>query len=103
MSEPLYEVVSPVPQSDGGDDSFVDRVGLDLNGKTIAELCDMEMVTGWFPPVRAELQRRYPDLKILPLEEFGLTHGSKEHQVIEELPDRLRDADVDLVVSGLGT
>src|ERR1700720_4965741 len=97
----LEHVVWPLGPvvSDGGEVVLGQRPGIDLNGKTVAELCDMEMLTEWFPPIRAELQRRYPDLKILPLDEFGLTHGPNEHQVIEELPDRLRDAGVDLVIS----
>ena len=71
-------------------------------GKTIAELCDMEQVAGWFPPVRAELQRRFPEATIVPWEEFGLTHGPYEHEVVEALPGKLREQRVDLVISAVG-
>ena len=101
--EPTYDVVWPLGAVAAEGVELGTRPGVDLNGKTVAELCDMEMLMGWFPPVRSELQRRFPDVRIIPFQEFGLTHGPYEHEVIESLPDRLRDKGVDLVISSLGT
>ena len=47
-----------------------------LNGKTICELSDFT----WedyrtFPLIREQLQRRFPDVKIIPYTEFPLIYG----------------------------
>ena len=33
---------------------------------------------------------------------FGNTHGSDEREVLEALPDKLRELGVDAVISGMG-
>jgi hypothetical protein len=101
--EATYAVVWPLGEVAAEQVELGERTGVDLNGKVVAELCDMEMLIDWFPPVRAELERRYPDAKILSWDEFGLTHGPNEHEVIEALPAKLRENGVDLVISSLGT
>ena len=50
----------------------------DLKGKTICELSDYE----WedyrtFPLIRELLQKRFPDLNIIPYTEFPCTYGVK--------------------------
>lgn len=97
---PVYQVVWPLGKEVSEEIDFSDRVQ-DLNGKTIAELQDVEHGR-WFPVLREELKRRYPDVKIVDFETFGLTHGPHERQVIEELPTKLREYGVDAVISGVG-
>ena len=101
--EATFAVVWPLGEVATEEVALGERPGVDLNGRVVAELCDMEMLIDWFPPVHAELERRFPDVRILAWDEFGLTHGPKEHEVIEQLPEKLRAKEVDLVISSLGT
>jgi hypothetical protein len=79
---------------------FASRV-TDLNGLTVVELQNMEWGT-WFSFIRPELQRRYPDLTVIPGEVFGFTHGPDEAEVIANLPAKLAEYKVDAVISGIG-
>jgi hypothetical protein len=73
-----------------------------LDGKTIGELWDY-LFRGdeIFPILEAELGRRFPNVKFVHWKTFGSTHGSTEHKVIAEMPDRLRTLGVDAVISGM--
>jgi hypothetical protein len=73
-----------------------------LDGKTIGELWDY-LFRGdeIFPILEAELGRRFANVKFVPWKTFGSTHGSTEHKVIAEMPDRLRALGVDGVISGM--
>lgn len=99
-SEPTYDVVWPLGHEVQEELTFGDRLA-DLNGKTIAELQDVPDGR-WFPVLREELKRRYPGLKIVDYETFGLTHGPDERQVVAELPAKLKEFGVDAVISGVG-
>ncbi|MEZ5815465.1 MAG: hypothetical protein R3D44_00085 [Hyphomicrobiaceae bacterium] len=74
-----------------------------LEGKTVAFLWDY-LFRGdeiW-PVLSAELGRRFPGMRFIGWEEFGSTHGDEEHQVLAELPGKLRTLGIDAVVSGMG-
>ncbi len=55
-----------------------------------------------FPVLAEELRRRFPTIEIVDYDVFGNTHGHEEGQVIDELPDRLRDNGITAVVSAMG-
>lgn len=74
-----------------------------LNGKTVAELWDYvfrgEEI---FPLIESELSARFAGVKFIGPERFGNTHSTQEREVLEALPDRLRELGVDAVISGMG-
>ena len=48
----------------------------DLNGKTICELSDFTWADDrTFPLIREQLQRRFPNAKLIPYTEFPLIYG----------------------------
>jgi hypothetical protein len=74
-----------------------------LEGKTVAFLWDY-LFRGdeiW-PILSEELGKRYPGVRFIGFEEFGSTHGDEEHQVLADLPAKLKSLGVDAVVSGMG-
>ena len=73
-----------------------------LAGKTVGQLWD-DLFRGdeIFPLLEEELARRYPDVRFVRYDAFGSTHGGDEHKVVAELPDRLRELEVDAVISGM--
>ena len=50
----------------------------------------------------SELTARYPGVEFVGHETFGSTHGDEEHEIVAGLPERLRDMEVDAVISGMG-
>ena len=74
-----------------------------LDGRRVAFLWD-HVFRGdeVFPILTRQLRARFPTVQILDHEVFGNTHGSDEKQMIDRLPDALRDRGVDAVVSGMG-
>src|SRR5688572_300429 len=97
-----YDVVWPLGKSAREDIAFGERV-VDLNGKTVAEVADKPQQVLAFPVLRDELRRRFPAVNIVEYPTFGFTHGPDERKVVEELPARLKEYGVDVVISGLGT
>ena len=74
-----------------------------LEGKTVAQLWDWvfkgdKMYDVW----ERELTKRYPGIKFISWREFGEIHGANEHQVLKELPDKLKAFEVDAVICGVG-
>lgn len=73
-----------------------DRID-DLSGKTICEVAHL----GWegprtFPYIRQELQKRFPDAKIVPYTEFPSILGAEE----AELSQRIKEKGCDAVIAG---
>ena len=100
--EPTYEVVWPTGRKDAAVTELPDRLP-DLNGKVVAELWDWVYEGDRaFPILREELQRRYPDLTVIPYTEFGNIHGPDEFEVLDRLPELFRQHDVDGVIVGVG-
>ena len=73
-----------------------------LAGKTVGQLWDA-IFRGdeIFPLLEEGLRQRFPDVKFVNYEVFGSTHGEKEHQVLAELPVKLKQLGVDAVISGM--
>ena len=73
-----------------------------LDGKTIGELWD-DLFRGdeIFPILEEEIARRFPGVKFVRYDTFGSTHGRDEQRVLAELPDKLRQLEVDAVISGM--
>ena len=64
----------------------------DLSGKTIAELWD-QIFRGdvAYAQLREHLKKRYPGIRFVPWSEFGNIHGPKQREILEKLPDTLRE------------
>jgi hypothetical protein len=73
-----------------------------LAGKTVGQLWDT-IFRGdeIFPILEEGLRQRYPGVKFVNYEVFGSTHGAEEHQVLAELPGKLKQLGVDAAISGM--
>ncbi|MFV0294934.1 MAG: hypothetical protein ACK5JT_02305 [Hyphomicrobiaceae bacterium] len=74
-----------------------------LEGKRVAFLWDY-LFRGdeiW-PTLKAALADRFPGMSFIDWDTFGSTHGDEEHQVLADLPGKLKELKVDAVVSGMG-
>jgi len=74
-----------------------------LSGKRVAFLWD-SMFRGdeMFPVLQEAISDRFEDVSFVEYEAFGSTFGGDEEAVLAALPDRLRELNVDAVVSGVG-
>jgi len=74
-----------------------------LAGKRVAFLWDY-MFRGdeMFPVLQDRLTEAYLGVRFVGHAAFGSTFGGNEHAVLESLPRRLRELDVDAVISGVG-
>lgn len=74
-----------------------------LDGKRVAFLWDYVFRGDeLFPVLGKELQRRFPAIEIVDYTEFGNLHGADEKEKVAALPETLKAAEVDAVVSGMG-
>ncbi len=73
-----------------------------LEGKTIGQLWD-RIFRGdeIFPVLEAGLKQRFPGVEFVNYDVFGSTHGADEHQVLTNLPAKLKTLGVDAVISGM--
>ncbi|MBI3938412.1 MAG: hypothetical protein HY323_15655 [Betaproteobacteria bacterium] len=74
-----------------------------LNGKTVAQLWDF-IFRGdeVFALLEEGLKARFPDIRFVSWREIGNTHGAEERQTVASLPRRLKELEVDAVISGMG-
>ena len=74
-----------------------------LAGKTVCQLWDY-LFRGdeIFPWLEAELEKRFPGIRFVRYSEFGSTHGDDEREILENLPNRLKELGADAVISGMG-
>ena len=74
-----------------------------LEGRTIAQLWDY-LFRGdrVFEYVEEALKARFPGVKFVSWKEFGNTHGSDEHAVLESLPEKFRALGVDAAIAAMG-
>jgi hypothetical protein len=101
-AEPRYEVVWPLSPKHGAGDALPERLDT-LEGKVVAELWDY-LYDGdrAYPLLREELNRRFPSTRFVEYPVFGNIHGPDELEVVERLPELLRDHGVDAVIVGVG-
>ena len=52
--------------------------------------------------LQRELQARYPGISFVGWEAFGNIHGTDEREVVARLPQRLRELEVDAVLTAMG-
>ena len=73
-----------------------------LAGKTIGQLWD-DLFRGdeIFPMLEAALAQRYPGVKFIDYRTFGSMGGAEEHEVLANLPARMRELGVDAIISGM--
>lgn len=101
MSEPI-EVVWPSGRRIHQGHKLAKRLD-SLEGKTVAQLWDWvfkgdKMFEIW----ERELSKLYPGIKHISWKEFGEIHGANEHAVLEALPEKLKEYNVDAVIVGVG-
>jgi len=74
-----------------------------LEGKKVAFLWDY-LFRGdeIFPMIERGLAERFPGVRFVGYDTFGSTHGDDETAVIAGLPARLKEMEVDAVISGMG-
>ena len=85
----IYEVVWPRGRRVAPDIDYAPRLNT-LEGKTVCELWNGAFRGDeTFPMLREELQKRYPDIKIVPWEEFGRMGGPQEDAILAALPAKL--------------
>lgn len=74
-----------------------------LEGKTVAQLWDWVFKGDiMFDIWEREMTKLYPGIKFISWREFGEIHGANEHKVLEELPSKLKEYNVDAVIVGVG-
>ena len=103
MTEPTYQIVWPLGRSTSQTIVSKPRIS-DLNKVTIGHLShggfrDPEVR----PILEAAFQKRYPGVKFVEHEFFGNIHGRDGHLVQAALPQKLKEAGVDAVISGIGS
>ena len=75
----------------------------DLSGKRIGFLWDYVFRGDEiFPVLERTLTEACKDIEIVGYDAFGSTFGGNEHETLAALPQRLKDLEIDAVVSGVG-
>jgi hypothetical protein len=97
-----YEVVWPSGRQMKDGKTLAKRLDT-LEGKRVAELWDWvfkgdQMFDIW----ERELPKRFPGIEFVSWREFGEIHGANEHKVLEELPAKLKEMEIDAVICGVG-
>ncbi|HUT51409.1 MAG TPA: hypothetical protein VM325_18940 [Alphaproteobacteria bacterium] len=74
-----------------------------LDGKRIGFLWDY-MFRGEeiFPVLQKAIDSAFDDVRFVGYDEFGSVFGGDEHAVLSRLPGRLKELDVDAVITGIG-
>ena len=102
MSNAEYEVLWPLSRKTLKDTAMSRRFA-DGSAKRIGFVWDyMFRGNDMFPLLQAGLAERYPGSTFVPYEHFGNVHGHDEREVLEALPQKLKDARLDAVVVGVG-
>lgn len=95
-------MVWPLGQKVFSDGDTVERVG-DLSGKTVAAIWDY-LFRGdeILAIVSQKLAERFPRIKFVSHDVFGNTHGSRQRELLGQVPDKLQLHKVDAVISLVG-
>jgi hypothetical protein len=98
----MFDVVSPAGQNGSRSIDGADGVG-ELNGKTVGFIWDNAFRGDlMFGHIADALRDQWPDVRFIGHETFGHFHGPDELRVMEELPTKLRESEVDAVFVGVG-
>jgi hypothetical protein len=74
-----------------------------LNGKTVAQLWDyLFFGDDVFSELEENLRAAFPDVRFVSWREFGSTHATNEHELLESLPRRFKEMGVDAAISSMG-
>ena len=95
-------MVWPLGQKVFSDGDTVERVG-DLSGKTVAAIWDY-LFRGdeILAIVSQKLAERFPRIKFVSHDVFGNTLGSRQRELLGQVPDKLQLHKVDAVISLVG-
>jgi len=96
----MYEVVYPLGRRTPQPTARAARPRT-LDGATIGELSNHKFDSEFtFEVIERALLKRFPTAKFVSFEQFGDTYGTRESDVIRELPEKLKLYDCDVVISG---
>lgn len=97
----IYEVVHPLGRRVTQAKAHAARPGT-LDGVTIGELSNHKFDSAFaFEVIENAILRRFPTARFVSFEQFGDVYGAHESDVIRDLPDKLRQYECDLVISGM--
>src|SRR6185503_10587769 len=72
-----------------------------LDGLTIGELSNHKFDSEFtFEVLEKAILKRYPNVKFVSFDAFGDTYGPRESEVIRGLPEKLKQYECDVVISG---
>ena len=72
-----------------------------LDGLTIGELSNHKFDSEFtFEVLEKAILKRYPNVKFVSFDAFGDTYGPRESDVIRGLPEKLKEYECDVVISG---
>lgn len=101
-AEPVFETVWPLGPKAYADRDPNARV-TDLSGKVVAELWDyLFRGEDIFPLLREELTARYPGIRFVNYDVFGNVHGPRQRELLDRVPELLKQHKVDAVISAIG-
>jgi hypothetical protein len=105
VTEPVYEVVSPLGRRAVAEQTPLAPRLADLDGRTVAFVWD-HVFKGdvMFERFMRAASARYPAVRFVGHEAFGNIHGTakEEEEAVDLLPERLRTHEVDAAVVGVG-
>ena len=95
-----YEVVYPLGRRAHESTSRAARPRT-LDAVTIGELSNHKFDSEFtFKVIEGALLKRFPTAKFVSFERFGDTYGTRETEVIRDLPEKLKLYECDVVISG---
>ncbi len=105
MTEPVYEVVSPLGRRSVAEQTPLAARLTDLGGRTVAFVWDhVFQGDAMFERFTAAAAARFPGVRFVAHEAFGNIHGTakEEEEAVDLLPERLRAHRVDAAIVGVG-
>lgn len=98
----MYSVVWPRGRrtEPDGESRFAQRLNT-LEGKRIGFLYNFAGQNEIFEAIEKDAAQRYPSSKFFGSELFGIMHGGDERKVIEALPNKLHELEIDAVITGI--
>lgn len=98
----MYAVVNPLGKLTQQAKTETTRLG-SLDGMTVAELSNYKFGSELtFQVLEKALMKRFPNMKLVPHTAFGNMYGESESEVIKALPEKLKELEIDAVISGNG-